>query len=217
MKTYTAEELKNILELHHKYLLGEKDGVRADLCCADLCCADLSYANLHGADLSYANLRSASLFGANLSYANLLGANLSYAILSGANITNAILPPPIVPEFGQFYGYKKLDNGYIALLLIPKSAARVGGLLGRKCRASKAKVKAIFEPDGVTIADASKSYFSRHDADFVYKVGTWVKPKEAFNADVREACTSGIHFFLTLDEAKKYDNYYPLAWVEKNV
>ena len=49
MKTYIAEELKEILELHNKWLNNEDGGVRADL----------SYANLRSADLSYANLRSA--------------------------------------------------------------------------------------------------------------------------------------------------------------
>ena len=80
------QELKNILELHRKWVLGESDGVRADLSRADL-----SRANLGEADLSGANLSRADLSDANLSYANLSRANLSRANLSDANLSDANL------------------------------------------------------------------------------------------------------------------------------
>ena len=81
----TRQEIDKILELHKKFLNGEKEGKRADLCGADLCGADLRGANLHGADLRGANLRSADLRGANLRsadlcYANLRSANLDYSV-----------------------------------------------------------------------------------------------------------------------------------------
>ena len=44
MKVYTAEELKEILTLHKKWLNDEEDGERADLRSADLRSADLRYA-----------------------------------------------------------------------------------------------------------------------------------------------------------------------------
>ena len=66
----TRQEIDKILELHKKFLNGEKEGKRADLCGADLCGADLCGANLHGADLRGANLRSADLRGANLDYSS---------------------------------------------------------------------------------------------------------------------------------------------------
>jgi Pentapeptide repeats (8 copies) len=96
MKIYTQEELKEILELHKKWLEGEEDGVRANLKGAYLVDADLKYANLKGAylvdaDLRYANLRGAYLVGANLEYAYLVGANLEYANLGGANLEYANL------------------------------------------------------------------------------------------------------------------------------
>ena len=50
-----ALELKNILNLHAKWLKNDKDGIRADL---------------SGADLSGAYLSGAYLFDANLSGAN---------------------------------------------------------------------------------------------------------------------------------------------------
>jgi len=91
MKTYIAEELKEILELHNKWLNNEDGGVRADLSYANLRSADLSYANLRSANLSYANLRSADLSYADLSYANLRSANLSYANLRSADLSYANL------------------------------------------------------------------------------------------------------------------------------
>ncbi|WP_288080674.1 pentapeptide repeat-containing protein [Pseudomonas sp.] len=72
MKTYTPEELAEIIEKHGKWLRSEEGGERANL----------SGANLSGANLSNADLSHASLSGANLSHANLSGADLSGANLS---------------------------------------------------------------------------------------------------------------------------------------
>jgi hypothetical protein len=95
MKTYNQQELKNILELHRKWVMNEAGGERADLRYADLSYADLSYAdlryaNLRYADLSYADLRYANLRYADLRYANLRYADLSYADLSYANLRDII-------------------------------------------------------------------------------------------------------------------------------
>ena len=84
MKKYTAEELKEILELHRKWLNND-GGVRADLRSANLRSADLSSADLRSADLSSADLSSADLSSAdlrsaNLSSADLRSADLRYAI-----------------------------------------------------------------------------------------------------------------------------------------
>ena len=75
----TQEQIKEVLELHLKWLRNEEGGIRADLRDEDLRDADLRDADLRDADL-----RDADLNGANLSYANLNGANLSYANLNGA-------------------------------------------------------------------------------------------------------------------------------------
>lgn len=50
MKTYTKEELSEILLKHKKWLVGEKGGSCADLSGVDLSGADLSGANLSGAE-----------------------------------------------------------------------------------------------------------------------------------------------------------------------
>ena len=89
MKKFTPEELKQALELHRKWIFGEKGGSRADLRGANLCDADLRGANLRGANLRGANLRGANLSRANLCDADLRGANLSRANLSRANLCDA--------------------------------------------------------------------------------------------------------------------------------
>jgi hypothetical protein len=91
MKTYTREQLMEILELHRKWIRNEEGGKRANLSDADLSGAYLRGAYLRGANLSGANLSGANLSGANLSDANLSDANLSGANLSGANLSGANL------------------------------------------------------------------------------------------------------------------------------
>jgi hypothetical protein len=65
-----AKLIKEILDLHAKYLAGVDGGKRA---------------NLRGANLSGADLRGADLYGANLSGADLYGADLYGANLRGAD------------------------------------------------------------------------------------------------------------------------------------
>ena len=89
MKTYTKEELNDILRLHELWLNDDENGVRANLSMANLSGADLSRADLSGANLSGANLSRANLSGADLSVANLSRANMSVADLYGANLSGA--------------------------------------------------------------------------------------------------------------------------------
>ena len=79
-------DLKQILELHKKWLDNEDDLSSADLRGADLSSADLSSADLRGADLRSADLRSADLSGADLSGADLSGADLRRADLRDADL-----------------------------------------------------------------------------------------------------------------------------------
>ena len=74
-------DLKQILELHKKWLNDEDGGKCANLIGADLSGADLRGANLSGADLWDANLSGADLRGADLSGADLRGADLRGADL----------------------------------------------------------------------------------------------------------------------------------------
>ena len=162
--------------------------------------ADLHSADLHSADLYGADLRAANLYGANLYGADLGGANLHGADLYGAkNAELVIARTRILPE-GTLIGWKKLRNDAIAKLLIPKDAKR-SHAFGRKCRTSKAKVLAIYTPDG---KESKRAHLSTHDNTFTYKAGCTVKPYEPFSENWQNECASGIHFFITREEAEAY-------------
>ena len=204
---------------------------RANLSWANLSWANLSGENLSGADLSGADLRRANLRQANLSWANLSGADLSGADLSGAdlrradlrqadlrqaNLNGADLSGAILtnvkynentaffalccPEEGSFIGFKKA-GGKIIKLLIPEDSKRSSATT-RKCRCSKAKVLSITEIDG---SDSGiTEVCSDLDERFIYKVGETVSVSD-FDENRWNECSTGIHFFITRDEAVKYN------------
>jgi hypothetical protein len=185
--------------------LSRADLSGANLSRANLSRADLSGANLSRADLSGANLFWANLSGANLSGANLSGANLFWANLSGADLSGARNVPEyanattcIVPQ-GALVVWKKLAEGKIAQLLIPKHAQRCNAT-GRKCRANEAFVMAIFDEN-----TPCTHGISCYDANFIYTVNATIKPTQPFELDRWQECASGIHFFLTRYEAENYD------------
>ena len=147
-----------------------------------------------GAYLSSANLSDAYLRGANLSGANLRGANLSGANLSDAkNSTLSIAMTRILPE-GEIIGWKKCRNNVLVKLSIPAHAKR-SHAFGRKCRASEAKV--------LDIIGASQA-LSIYSSNVVYRVGETVFP-DKFCDDFTMECASGIHFFITREEAEAYE------------
>ena len=212
-----GKQLSKILEAHKKWLMDEKGGERADLQYANLRYADLRSADLRYADLRYADLRYADLQYADLQYANLQSANLQYANLRYADLRSADLRSAdlryadlrytennefaaalvtITPE-GDLIGWKKLQGGLIAKLLIPAKAKR-SNATGRKCRAEFAKVLEIWNGD-----KAVKTGNSQHDPKFVYTVGKTVKP-DKWSDDRWEECDGGIHFFITKIEAMNY-------------
>jgi hypothetical protein len=45
---------------------------------------------------------------------------------------------------------------------------------------------------------------STHDNNYKYNIGHEHKPEKPFDNDITRDCTSGIHFFLSKKEAKKY-------------
>ena len=227
----TEKELKEILGRHRKWLSKEEGGEMADLGDANLfgadlrgadlgganlCGADLGGANLSGADLGGANLSGANLSGADLCDANLRGADLRGADLCDANLSNADLRHANLcdvkynektaffaltcPEEGAFIGFKKA-GGKIVKLLIPEDAKR-SSATSRKCRCSKATVLSITNLDGSDEGD--KGVKSNHQKDFIYKVGKTLEVKD-FDENRWNECSTGIHFFITRDEAVNYN------------
>ena len=175
---------------------------------------DLVNANLEGANLEDANLEGAllraNLRGANLRGANLREANLREANLRGADLVNANLEGVMInegtaffalqcPEKGCFTAYK-ICGKYIIELEIPADAKRSSATT-RKCRAEAAKVISITNLDG---SDSGlSSVASNHDKTFIYRVGETVKVNN-FDENRWAECSSGIHFFITRNEAVQY-------------
>ena len=173
----------------------------ADLRGADLEYADLGGANLSGADLEYADLRDADLRGANLGHANLYGADLGGANLWSTDLScvKNIFFPMACPEKGSFIAFKKAGC-YIIELFIPSNAKRCSAT-SRKCRCSKAKVISITAPSGdkTNITEVHSNY----DPNFIYKLGEYVEVKN-FDDNRWNECSTGIHFFITRQEAVNY-------------
>jgi uncharacterized protein YjbI with pentapeptide repeats len=202
--------------------LSGADLSRADLSGADLFGANLSRADLSGADLSGANLSRANLFGANLSRADLSradlsGADLSGADLSGANLSRAnlfradyiekaknLFYPIACPEIGAFVGWKKArvkTSGHecIVKLEITEDAVRSSGT-GRKCRCSKATVLEIQDLEGIVLEQVA---VSDRDENFHYIPGTVVSVSD-FDENRWNECSTGIHFYITREEAVRH-------------
>ena len=193
----------------------------ADLSGADLRGADLSSANLRNANLIHANLRNANLRNADLSGADLSGADLSGTNLLNANMEKACLVLAIVrnanlvganlhnvvadartimyhmqcPEEGAFTGWKQCRYGVLVKLLIPEDALR-SSATSRKCRCSKAIVLDI-------IGSESSMAISIYNPHFTYQKGETVEV-ENFDTERWQECSTGIHFFLTREEAKNH-------------
>ena len=216
----TTERFNDILAKHTEWAnsCGTK-GVRANLWSTDLNGADLKGADLRGADLWSASLWNANLEGANLSGADLRdanlesaylsGADLRYANLEGANLSGADLRDAKInfhmacPEKGSFIAFKKAGNNYnnyIVELLIPEDARRCSAT-SKKCRCDKAKVLSITKLDGTS--DGVDTVYSLYDETFAYKIGELVEVKD-FDDNRWNECSTGIHFFLTRQEAVEY-------------
>ena len=187
MKTYTPDELKSILDKHHKWIRGEPDGERANLRSANLRSANLGFANLRSADL-----RSADLGSANLGFADLRSAtNLD----KSKNLTF----PIACPEKGAFTAFKACRAGLVVELLIPASAKR-SSASGRKCRCDKAIVVEITDTAGNPVDTEA---VSQYDSGFTYHKGETVSVAN-FDNNRWEECAPGIHFFITRQEAIDY-------------
>ena len=171
----------------------------ANLCDADLRDADLYGANLCGANLCDADLRDADLYGANLCDANLCDADLRGANLRGVRYNEQTAYYAMqCPEKGAYIGYKKAEGKIVELEI--QADAKRSSATTRKCRASKAKVLSITSIDGKEHFEEAKS---SRDQSFVYRVGKTVEVKD-FDEDRWKECSTGIHHFITREEAAMY-------------
>lgn len=97
-------------------------------------------------------------------------------------------------------GYKYSFN-HLIVLEVPENTKYIKST-SDKCRAEKAKVISILNTDG-TYSGVTKDCSYYHN-DFVYKVGEIVYPTNKFDPTVTKECSAGIHFFLNIEEAKKF-------------
>lgn len=161
--------------------------------------------SLRNALLKDADLTGTSLRGADLEGADICGANLWCAVLEKANLTDVRSDEATrffrlyCPEKGAFMGYKKCCDDRIVELLIPADAKRTSATRN-SCRCSKAKVLIIKNFDCTQYYDEA---WSLVDETFVYRRGCEVKVPD-FDEDRWNDSTTGIHFWMTREEAMKY-------------
>lgn len=176
---------------------------------------DLSDSSFYRCNCNIVSFNNCNLTGANLIHTSLISADFSYSDLQDAKLTphlmyNCDLSDAknlsestaasllVPPEKGRFIAYKKLASESIAMLEIPASAKRSSATT-RKCRASKAKVLKIWDSEGNLIESQCSSWNYR----FVYEVGKIVEVKD-FDDNRWNECSTGIHFFMTKQEAIDY-------------
>lgn len=162
--------------------LGEADVSRANLIWANLSSANLNGANFGGSDLSWTNLSGCDLRGANLSDtsmiecnlrgANLAGAklnraNLAGAVLTGANLSgvlmseheiNTVVSERTILAAGDLIAWKRMPDEAVIKFLIPAGVKRVGGVVGRKCRADVGGGE-TFDPNPLIESDSGMTFF----------------------------------------------------------
>ena len=170
--------------------------------------ADLRETNLCEADLYRADLRETDLKGADLKGANLYGANLYGANLRGAENIPTYVCPLVCPEEGSFIGFKKAilfnsdipDKSHVIVKLKILENAKRSSATTRKCRCSEAEVISITSLNGnYSLTKA----FSSFNPEFMYEVGKIVAV-DNFDENRWNECSTGIHFFITRDEAVNY-------------
>ena len=161
--------------------------------------------SLHGANFTNANLKTASFRYCDLRESNIEGANLFGAVLEYAKFDGIVSNEDTkwfrmhCPETGAFLGYKKCVNDRMVQLLIPADAKRTSATLP-SCRCNKAKVLTIKSFD---FKENYEEAWSLVDENFVYRRGQWVEVKD-FNEDRWQDSTTGIHFWMTRQEAENY-------------
>lgn len=109
------------------------------------------------------------------------------------------------PQKGSFTAFKKVVGKDWPLILeieVPADAKR-SSAHGNKCRCSKAKAIALYNPDG-TPSKETKAHSKKNDG-FVYEIGKVAVP-DAFDENRWEECSNGIHFFMSFEEARDYED-----------
>lgn len=171
-------------------------------------------------ELSECNLRFARInneFGPSFSKCSIEGCDFSLASIESPDnlpfdertMIDASTPGVrlVCPEEGSFTAYKAVycdGKDYIAKLYIPATAKR-SSATSRKCRCSEAQVIEFYDlRHNVANIDYATS---RRTNNFVYVAGVQVSVDD-FDENRWNECSTGIHFFMTFDEAVNYARQY---------
>ncbi len=165
--------------------------------------------------LSYADFSNAYIADSAFYHAWLLSANFEGAIInSGTSFCRAYIEkdknisypnlPIACPEEGSFIGFKvglnSIDLSAVLIKLeIMEDAKRSSGTR-RKCRADKVKVLDIID---INTEKHETEAISIARRNFKYKVGEVIQIDD-FDENRWKECSTGIHFFITKDEALRY-------------
>lgn len=161
--------------------------------------------SMYGADFRDARMVTASLRYCDMRCCDIRGADLFGAVLEFAKLDRIVSDENTkwfrlhCPEKGAFLAYKKCMNDRLVQLLVPADAKRTSATLP-SCRCSRAKVLTIKSFDYQENFDEA---WSLVDENFVYRRGEWIEVKD-FNEDRWQDSTTGIHFWLTREEAMAY-------------
>lgn len=167
--------------------------------------AQLDGCSVRGADFADADLQKATMRGCDMTGCNLKGTDFFCAVLEKAVLDNVVTDERTkwfrlyCPEKGAFLAYKKCVNDRLVQLLVPADALRTSAT-NSACRCSKAKVLTIKSFDYTQEFDEA---WSLVDEDFVYRKGEWLEIPD-FNEDRWFESTTGIHIWLTREEAMNY-------------
>ncbi|MCR4956347.1 MAG: pentapeptide repeat-containing protein [Lachnospiraceae bacterium] len=161
--------------------------------------------SLKGSNLRNANFQGVCLREGSLENCDCRGTDFYAAVLEHTNMKGMITDDTTKwiklypPAEGALLGFKKCFGDRIVQLLIPADAKRTSATRNC-CRCNKAKVLSIWNFEGTQCFDEA---WSLVDDNFVYKKGSWVEVKD-FNEDRWYDSTTGIHFWLTREEAIGY-------------
>ena len=106
---------------------------------------------------------------------------------------------------GRIINKNGKESDCIIKLEIPETAKR-SSATSRKCRADKVKVLEIQHLNGRKYPADTVAFplFKSPATDTQYVVGKITKCSEKFETNRWKECASGIHFFITYEEALKY-------------
>lgn len=183
---------------------------------AKLIRANFEYAGIETSDFDDSWLGGANFYKAAICFSDFVNCTISdntcFFGCSLRGVKNMPYMPMACPDEGEFIGWKMCttdytselteNNVFIVKLRIPADAKRSSSV-GRKCRASKAEVLAIYNMKGEDVS----AYVTPHsffDPSVEYQVGAVVETKHQFDDDRWTECASGIHFFMNRREAMDY-------------